>query len=135
MVSNVVLSCLRAAKVFCVASCWSQELLLSLLRALPLFSTVNGSKAIQNVLKKHREEEMQFLAMLPEWCWVRAGSVWRLCGRCGGERAKVLHPHGQHRGTAAGLWLYGSPCILHCWHESSHKERKICSRPPPGRWR
>lgn len=118
---------LRAAKDLRVASCWSQELVLSLLPALPLFSTVNGIKAIQSVLKEHRKEEMQYLAMLPKWCWVRPGSVWKLCGRCGGKRAHVLYPHGQHRGTAAGLWFYDSPCILPCWHESSHKERKVCS--------
>lgn len=97
--------------------------MLSLLCALPLFSTVNGSKAIQSVLKELREEEMQYLALLPKWCWVRSGSVWK-CGRCGGERANLWHPH---QGTAPGLWFYGSPCILHCWHESSHKERKVWS--------
>lgn len=31
--------------------------MLSLLRALPPVSTVNGSKAIQSVLKEHREEK------------------------------------------------------------------------------
>lgn len=98
--------------------------MLSLLRALPPVSTVNGSKAIQSVLKEHREEETQYLAVLPKWCWVKPGTVWKLCGRCGGERANVLHPHGQHRGTAGELWFYGSPCVLHCWHESSHLKGK-----------
>lgn len=122
----LMLYCLRAAKDLRAASCWSQEPVLSLLCALPLLSTVNGSKAVQSVWKQHREEEMQYLALLPKCCWLGPGTVWELCGRCGGGRANVLHPHGQHWGTAAGLWFYGSPCILHHWQESCHKER-VCS--------
>lgn len=111
VVSSVVLS--ERTKDLRVASCWSQELVLSLLCALPLFSTVNGSKATQSVLKEQKEEEMQYLAMLPRWCWVGPGAGWKLCGRCGAERANVWHPHGQHS-QAVVLWQTLHPALLPC---------------------
>lgn len=55
---------------------------------------------------------------------MRPRTVWKSGARCGGERANVLHPHGQRLGNAAGLWFYRSPCILHCWHESSRLQGK-----------
>lgn len=76
---------------------------------------------------EEREGEIQQLAMLPKRFWVRPRTVWKLGAKCGGKRANVLHPHGQHLGNAAGLWFYGSPCILRCWHENSHKEWRVCS--------
>lgn len=66
-----------------VASCWSQELVLGLLCALPLLSTVNGSKALQSVLKEHREQEMQCLDMLPKVLgetWDCLEILWQMWG-------------------------------------------------------
>lgn len=97
-----VLYCARAAKDLCVP-CVD---LRSLLWALPLFNTVNGSTATHSVLKQHREEEMQYLAM-PRWCWVRPGTVCKLCGRCRCERANVV-------------WFYVSPCMA--WRQSQGKK-------------
>lgn len=43
-----------------------------------------------------REGEMQRLAVLAKRFWVRPRTVWKWGARCGGERADVLDPHGQH---------------------------------------
>lgn len=51
------------------------------------------------------EGDIQHLAVLAKWFWVRPRTVWKLGAKCWGERANVLHPHGQHLGNAAGLWL------------------------------
>lgn len=66
--------------------------------------------------------------MLAKRFWVIPRTVWKWGAKCGGERADVLDQHGQHLGSAAGLWFYGSPASCTAGVEAvTYKERRVCS--------